>query len=336
MIKKLKLIFFGIILIATGAILFWLKLTDPERLYNNMPDHDYISEIKTLIGKKHWLEAERLCEDVISAELPSAPEAEKLLQDCRRQTASIPNRVGKVWSGFVTGSHDNSVEELGGCIVSDLLLYGDIRDLVLQGYYKLSGREFDPVITVLAAAGLITEIADIADWFPAFLKAVRKSDSMRPELAVKLADMIRNSLKEKKFPGKFVKFFRETGSLIKLCGTARAVNMFKNVRSPSDLSMLVKFCRKSPALASLTVKHCGLRSYEVFETAAKSSSDMLLLKNIARKGKFITRSGKIVYKHKFELLRPLFQGKVFFPLCLLFWGGGVIFLYLGCRKKRLT
>lgn len=323
-------------MVAAGAVLLWLKSTDPERLYRNMPDYDYISEIRTMIAGKQWNEAKVLCEDVINAELPSAPEAQKLLQHCCEQNASVPNRVCKVWNGFVTGTPDRSIEGISGSIVSDMLLYGDIRDLLVHGFCKITGREGDPVIIALSAAGIVTEFADVADWLPAFLKTVRKTNFMSPELAKEFSAMGRNIIKNKKIPAWIGKFFKDTGTLIRSCGTARAVSMFKVVRSPADLTLLVEIAKKSPALASLCVKHCGIRCYEPFEAAAKSSSGMLLLKNIARKGKFITRSGKIVYKHKFELLRPLLQRKVFFPLCLLFFGGGVIFLYLGCQKKRVT
>ena len=68
------------------------------------------------------------------------------------------NRAYRAGKGFVVGE-GTSIEELGGAVVSDFLLWGDIRDLAKQGYYKIKGKETDPVVAGLAAVGVLTSVA---------------------------------------------------------------------------------------------------------------------------------------------------------------------------------
>ena len=72
-------------------------------------------------------------------------------------------------------------------------MYGDIRDLVMQGYFKITGRETDPLVAVLAAGGLMTELSDAVDWIPAMLKVCRKVKAISDPLARDLIREVRKA-----------------------------------------------------------------------------------------------------------------------------------------------
>ncbi len=55
--------------------------------------------------------------------------------------------------GFVTGDVSDGAS-LTGTLAGDLFVFGDIRDVVREGWHYASGAEVDPVILGLAGAGL--------------------------------------------------------------------------------------------------------------------------------------------------------------------------------------
>ena len=143
-IRKLLRIIGGALLIIV-AIVVWNKHQAQFRNVDeaeiarleleNLPDYDYVSEIKSLIKGKRYGEAIVLCEDVQKLELPCAPEIAALKTQAEKESKSVWNRIYKSGRAFITGNPDGSIEEIGGSVVSDMVMYGDIRDLVKQGWY---------------------------------------------------------------------------------------------------------------------------------------------------------------------------------------------------------
>ena len=58
------------------------------------------------------------------------------------------------WDGFIKGQVNDSYSGIGA-IASDLCLYGDVRDLGIQGWKRLTrADDFDGMVAVLSAAGI--------------------------------------------------------------------------------------------------------------------------------------------------------------------------------------
>ena len=154
-IKQILRCLLGILLIA-GAVFIWAKSRGAEdiREMENLPDYDYVSEIKSLIKEKRYGEAIVLCEDVQKLELPCASDAAALKTQAAKESKKVWNRIWKAGRSFITGNPDGSIEEIGASVVSDMVIYGDIRDLVKQGWFKITKQETDPLLAALAAAGL--------------------------------------------------------------------------------------------------------------------------------------------------------------------------------------
>lgn len=334
MLKKIKYCTLGLLLTACGLWLLWLRINDVDRMYDALPDHDYLSEINSMIRKKQWNDAKTLCEDIIKAELPCAPEAERLMKQCDKESSFILNRAYKVGRGFITGSPDSSIEELSGSIASDMVLYGDLRDLTLQALYFMTGRKNDPVITALAVAGIATELTDFADWMPSFLKTVKKSGSMTAGMASKIVELSNQAVKQRKMPAEAKTLFSDSKSLVASCGVSRAGNIFKRLHGLEDLAHAVQAAKKSPHLTALSARHCTSGIGKVFKIATEKKHGMRLLKNIARTGKIITRAGKILYKGQWEELILQIPDKFYLPLCILFLTAGAVLLRCGTRKNK--
>lgn len=65
--------------------------------------------------------------------------------------------------GFVTGEPQD-VSGFAGAATGDLLIFGDIRDIVREGSRWMRGAESDPLIMGLAAAGLAVTGATYLTW----------------------------------------------------------------------------------------------------------------------------------------------------------------------------
>ncbi len=311
----------GVILLAAAVFLMPEKSIDP---IDELPDHDYIAEIRALIAAKKYGEAKVLAEDVIKLELPGRSTAEILKSEAEREAGKLHNRIWKSGRAFITGDPDGSVEEIGGSIVSDMLMYGDLRDLVKQGWFKITGRETDPVIIALAGAGLATEFVDAADWVPAVLKAFRKFGSMTGEIAGFIVKSCEQTIRNGKVSDAGKLFFRNSKSLVKSAGFIRAKNIFSIVRKPDELALLSKAAAGDPHITHLVVRHAGESSGEILQ---KSSGK---LRQIARKGKMAVRLLKSAHKH-YRYIPELSREAKYF-ICAVMAAVGAWFILLGVLK----
>lgn len=273
-----------------------------EQELNALPDHDYIAEIRQLIKDKRYGEAIILCEDVQKAELPCAAEAAALKAGAERENKSIWNRIYKSGRAFITGNPDGSIEEIGGSIASDMLMYGDIRDLVKQGYFKLTKQETDPLIATLAAVGLLTEFVDVADWAPAALKAMKKAGAITRKLADSLLTMCKKIIKTRKMDGAAKAFFKNTKNMLDSAGFIRTKNIFKHVEQADDLALLAAKTKGNAAVTHLVSKHAGKESVNVLKNASPG-----FVEKLVRKGRLALRLFKSYHKHHAVIEKTFWQ-----------------------------
>ena len=309
--KRYFRILLGILLVA-GAIFVWCKhhsenqnvdaQPDIQTEINNLPDYDYVSEIKALIKEKRYGEAIVLCEDVQKLDLPCASEIVKLRGVAEKESKSVWNRIRKAGRAFITGNPDGSVEEIGGSMVSDMVMYGDVRDLVKQGWYKVTGRETDSLVIALSTAGLVTEFVDVADWAPAVLKAFKKAGAISRKMADGLLTMCKKITKTRKVDKSAKAFFGNTEKMVESAGFIRTKNMFKNVDKVDDLAIVAKKTKENPALTHLVAKHSGEQTVEVLNGATPG-----FLKAVARKGRLAVRFLKSYHKHRAVIEKTIWQ-----------------------------
>ena len=135
---------FGISSLLVAGFLFTsLRAASPESglagSLMEIPNYNYVLDIEELKDKGNLREALELARYVTRhPDMPGQREARKLEQDLEKKVNSIRERTKRALRGFVTGSGSSMEEVLGG-ITSDLFIYGDVRDLVKQGFNKLTG-----------------------------------------------------------------------------------------------------------------------------------------------------------------------------------------------------
>ena len=254
------------------------------RTLRSLPNHDFIPEIERLCDAGSLQEALELVRFVrANPELPSQEVATRLEAEIDQELHSVMGHGKRVVSGFVTGE-GNSVDEIGGAIASDMILYGDVRDLCKQGYRHVRGRETDGLIVSLAAIGLLTEVIDIADWGPAVLKALRKANSLTKRFADWTITACRRSIKTRKLEPSLRVAMANLNDMIKKLGLGRTAAITRHVNTADDLAVVAKAARRSPDATYLMVKLGGGEGVDFLRTAGRTAAGMDTLKVAAKKG----------------------------------------------------
>lgn len=205
-----------------------------------LPDHDHAAEAERLMADGRLDEAEL----VIDAGLSEADDADRaalLAQRARlgARRASWQYRAGELAQGAWTGRGD-STTALVGAVTADLLVFGDVRDLVMASADGLRGRPVDPVIVALSGAGLALTVWPGADAGTAVLKLARRSGALGGTLARQLVRASRRAV-TRRDPAPVQGMLRDAATLQRAGGTVPAMRTLRHVRDRGDLARAARF-----------------------------------------------------------------------------------------------
>lgn len=299
--KGLRYLVIGVICLLIAAFLFTLLMEirgerELDESFESLPNYDYIPEIKDLKEEGKLSEALEMARFVARhPDMPGWEDAKGLERELEQELNSLWGRTKRTTKGFILGS-GNSIEELSGSVISDLIIYGDIRDLVKQGYYRITGKETDPLIAALAGIGLLTEVIDAIDWSPAVLKAFRKIGALSRKFADFLIAAAKKSVKAGRLDGALKVVFSNIRHLSDQMGLVRTAAVFKHIDTPSDLTSLVKVSRKNADAVYFTVRNGGSDGIAMIKRFGDTDAGVASLAKAAKKGpagiQWLKRSGK--------------------------------------------
>lgn len=187
---------------------------------------------KALIEQERWLEAEVYLSFFSSYDyVKENPQAQKLLADIKTHREELSYKSKKVIDGVLRGKSD----ELEGQVaagVSDLFLFGDIRDLAIEGYHHVRDQEVDKVLVALSSIGVA---ATAATWMSggaaapikgslSFLKFAKKSGKM-PNWLGKYLIKSSKEIKKTKDLTPMKSFFTDTYELVKNSGVTGGLKL---------------------------------------------------------------------------------------------------------------
>lgn len=288
MIRRILYCFIKLVCLTAGLFLL-LPLIDaastgPEQPdITALPDYNYMAEVWNMLRESKFQAAGELCDDIIRHDLPGAEEAKAVQKLCDAEISGAKQRICRAANGFVTGS-GNSIEEAGGAIISDLIIYGDIRDLALQGYYKITGRENDAVIVTLSSIGLATELACWADWMPAIVKAFRKTGVLTEPFTRSLMETMRRIAKSGKSDLAARSLFTDFSTLIRTNSFPRSSYILRYVDTPNDLAVYARAAARARSLPYLILKSGGENGAVLLRQYGNSKTGLRILRLCARKG----------------------------------------------------
>ncbi len=257
-----------------------------QKKLDALPAENYLPEIRRLKEEGKLEEAFELAEYVCGEEgLPGRQEACALQESLDRELHSFWGSSKRAVAGFVTGE-GTTAAAAAGAIASDLILYGDVRDLAVQGYRKMTDEPVDPLIAALAGFGVATELVDVVDWVPAVLKAFRKMGALSSRFGDLVITLGKGVAKTGRIDGATKAVAGNLSSLLGKngLGFGRTAAVFRQVDTAGDLAGLAKAAEGNADAAYLLVKNGGRKGLDLLKAADDISHSAALLKTAAKKG----------------------------------------------------
>ena len=251
----------------------------------SMPNYNFIPEIIQNRDEGHLDEAQKLAQYVINnPDLPDQEKAVILEKEINTEMNSKWNLIMGPIKGFFTGS-TNSGLECSGAFTSDLVVYGDVRDLVNEGYKEITEKDGDPLVAALSGVGIATEVAPMIDWAPSVLKIFRKAGCLTLRFAGTLLDILKKSKAAGGIDDSLKLIFSHTADLVKNTDSLkRSGAIFRYVETADDLAAISKLAIKAPDEAYLLVKWGGEETFNTLKKMDLTEESLSLIKSAAKKG----------------------------------------------------
>jgi hypothetical protein len=176
-------------------------------------------------------------------------------QAAEQDAATASSRTLSFARGFVTGRPED-MASAAGMVTGDLLVFGDIRDVVREGWNGLRGEEVDPLVLGLAGTGLAMTAGVYASGglaAPArvglsVVKAARRSG----HLGLPLVRLLKMEKREK-----LVEFVSDLERVQSRAGMRGAMDGLKIAESPKDVARLASLAAVKGGKTRAIVKVLG-------------------------------------------------------------------------------
>lgn len=250
-----------------------------------LPDADYISEIEKLREEDKLGEALELAKFVGEhPDMPGNLEAKRFEKEIQAELDSIFNMTLRFSRGAVTGDPKTGADA-AGAVFSDFFLFGDLRDLAVQGGKFISGQETDKLVVALSGIGVLTESIKTIDGVPAALKLFRKIGSITPKFGHSILKASEKALKQRKVTSELKKMFIDFKDVGRNMGFTKSALALKSVDSAEDLSALARVSAKVPGETFVLLKYGGKEAFDAIKEIDPTGKGKKLLELAARKGK---------------------------------------------------
>ena len=278
MFRRIRFLFRLIVAVVAAMLMYSLcgvqninKIAENE----NLPDFDYYSYAKKQWEQGNDFSALAALEYVVENKLGDSAACGELYNSYLKQIAerkSAKGRVIAVGKGFITGKADG-IDSLSGSVLGDLLVYGDIRDIVRESFFE---DETDSFVVAFSSIGLLTSAFPPADVSASALKVLKKTGSLSKPMCDAFQNTVKTALKAPK---------SEAANIVKE-GIVPVSDLWKNSHSFGQFSLVMKnakdmaavkyftrLLKQNPANAKKLEKVLALGgdySQEVFDFVAKN------------------------------------------------------------------
>lgn len=232
-----------------GLALHALQRTDP------------LPHAQALVAEERFAEADAWLDFFMEFDyVRSDAQVAALHAQIKEKRDGLLYQAGKAVTGFIKGESDETIGQVGG-VVSDFLVFGDVRDMGMQGWNYVSGEDVDEVLLVLSTAGVAATGAQVASAVGTATTAGAASPALAGSTAAKsalvtlktakrLGKLPKWLLKELKVAAAAVKKSKSFGKLEDLFGdittlarTRGGLELLKHTDDADDLRKMAKFSR---------------------------------------------------------------------------------------------
>ncbi|MFW2441064.1 MAG: hypothetical protein ACN4GR_17030 [Arenicellales bacterium] len=188
-----------------------------------------------------------------------------------------------------------------GTVALDMMVIGDVRDLLVQGYKEFETGQGDEVIMGLSAAGLFLTLAPELSWGPSLFKTFWRGRRFSEPFQRQIKVALKQARKTNDYRG-LQRIINDFTDVFDSLGSGPAMAAIKRVNSTEDLTLLAKKTKIAP-----------MESY----TLATIDS-IKALENIATTG---VKQGKLVKRVKLASRQQKIFGKALGLIPLIWWLG---------------
>jgi hypothetical protein len=174
---------------------------------------------------------------------------------------SIGTRVRDVVHGFWTGEVNNNAA-LAGTVASDVLYFGDVRDLTKETVHYAMGQPYDPWVLGMSGAGVVATSATffVGTGLPERLglsvaKIARRRDRLNPALAARLVKATED--------GTVVELAENAANIERRAGMQATLDSLALVEKPEDLARIDKLAASKGSKTGAILKVLGRMAFEV-------------------------------------------------------------------------
>ncbi|MFO7547223.1 MAG: hypothetical protein R6W77_17155 [Trueperaceae bacterium] len=171
----------ALVLLGVGVLVFqaWVFWSGPY--LEALPAYSYCEEAERALATGAVQEA---------IEVAEAGGCIEVAERARALWRSVPAIAGRCAIGIWTGVGDDAAS-VSCAIASDLVLFGDVRDLTRQAVHLVRGEDTDPVLVALSAAGVVLTVAPHVDAGTALMKVARRAGTITDRLAGSITSLVR-------------------------------------------------------------------------------------------------------------------------------------------------
>jgi hypothetical protein len=232
-----RLVVASLLLASAAAVLVAkveLEATGPY--LEALPLHPFCDEAAAALA------AERVGEAI---EVAEAGGCDAVAEEARERWTDLTAVAERCWDGVWTGRGEDGTG--AACaVVSDLVVFGDVRDLTRQGVAWARGDETDPVLIALSTAGLVLTVAPAAGAGTSLLKVGRRAGTLGRGLADDVVRLVRQGAW-----GAVGASLADAGRLSARLGPAGGVRALAYADDASELALLARYVEtaRHPLLA---------------------------------------------------------------------------------------
>ena len=290
------------LLIILSTILFWsgssiVEKIEPAYLLSENP-----VQLAAEMIQQNRLEEARLLAQFSRQYLPVDPQysSTAIDLDVENRLSSTSYLIERFIEGALSGEPVDTPGLLG-TVALDMMVIGDVRDLLVQGYKEFDTGQGDEMIMGLSAAGLLLTLAPELSWGPSMFKTFWRGRRFSEPFQRQIKAALRQARKTgdyrrlRRIMGDFTDVFDSLGS-----GPAMAV--IKRVNSAEDLALLAKKAKLAPMEAYTLTTIDNIKALENISTTS-------------------TKQGKLVKRVKLAARQQKIFGKTLGLIPLTWWLG---------------
>lgn len=187
--------------------------------------------------------------------VPLAPALIARIEAAERDAASASSRVASFARGFITGKPED-LSSAAGMVTGDLFVFGDVRDVVREGWRGLRGEEVDTLVLGLAGTGIaVTAGVYFSGGLAAPARAglsVVKAARRGGHVAAPLVRVLKMEKREK-----LVEFVSNLGRVQSRAGMRGALDGLKIAEHPKDVAKVAALAAAKGGKTRAIIKVLG-------------------------------------------------------------------------------